>query len=210
MNNQFILKITIPFLRFALCLLEAVMIIHFSGFGQSVKGKSMRMHTVTLTKKEKQAPDQPGIPLIGLVSLLSYGKADTGIISAFKILKNTKDIHAEFLTISDLEGNPKKLNRFSVLWFHRPDTASLQPKEIPDKLITNLKSWTENGGSLFLTQQAVHYLNVLGYEPQALKDSTKSCIDDGYGRKLGFHAFRQHPLFNGLHGGAYLNRPMKD
>jgi glycogen debranching enzyme len=93
---------------------------------------------------------------------------------------------------------------------HRPDTTVLAMAETNPKLVQKLKDYVENGGKLFLTQQAVHYLNVLGFEPEVLQDSTKPCIDDGYGRRLGFHAFREHPLFNGLNGGAYLCRPPTD
>ncbi|MCK9422026.1 MAG: GH116 family glycosyl hydrolase [Bacteroidales bacterium] len=177
---------------------------------QSVKGKSMRMHSVSLTKTNPAIKDQQEKPIVGFVSLLPYDQADTGLKSAFDILKNMTDVVPVFITIRELEKQLKRPNRFSILWFHRPDTTAFSVNETSEKLILNLKAWVENGGHLFLTQQAAHYLNILGYESLPLKDSTKSCIDDGYGRKLGFHAFRQHSIFNGLNGGAYINRPVYD
>ena len=58
--------------------------------------------------------------------------------------------------------------------------------------------------------QAAHLINTLGIETETIQDSTKTCIDDGYGRRLGFHAFREHPLFTGLNGGSYIQKPITD
>ena len=177
---------------------------------QSVKGKSMQMHTIPLTGKKHNPGKTGDKPVVGFISLLPYNQADTGIRSAYVLLKDRKDIMPEFITLHEIQKQPGKLGRFSVLWYHRPDTTPLTMDETHGKLLHNLKSWIEKGGGLLLTQQAVHYLNALGYESRILKDSTKACPDQGYGRKLGFHAFIQHPLFEGLNGGAYLNRPVYD
>jgi glycogen debranching enzyme len=35
-------------------------------------------------------------------------------------------------------------------------------------------------------------------------------MDEGYGRKLGLHSFLNHPVFDGMFGGAYIMMPVKD
>ena len=176
---------------------------------QAVKGESMRMHSIKLAGK-KSAPDTKSKLLVGFVSLLPYEKADAEVKQAYDQLKTCKEYAVEYLTTKELEKQSKKTVRFSVIWIHRPDTTSLSVAETNPKLVQSLKLYVENGGKLLFTLQAMHYLNVLGFEPQILQDSTKLCTDDGYGRRLGFHAFREHPLFTGLNGGAYICRPLID
>ena len=195
---------------FIYCFLISLLLLSVESLAQAVKGESMRMHSISLTKKKKSGTNKINKPLICFVSLHPLEKADKEVESAFCQLKAFSEFQAEFLTMKELVMQSKKTGRFSVIWIHRPDTTALSAVETNGKLVESLTTYVKNGGKLLLTLQAVHYLNVLGYEPLPLKDSTKSCIDDGYGRKLGFHAFREHPLFTGLHGGAYLNRPSKD
>ncbi|MCK9203939.1 MAG: GH116 family glycosyl hydrolase [Bacteroidales bacterium] len=177
---------------------------------QSVKGKDMHMHSIPLTSKKSSKAGQAPKPIIAFLSQLPYDQSDIRIKSAFDQLKDFHQDSAVFLTFKQVEKQPKKLSRYFALWIHRPDTTLFTPDESNADLNLALKKYVENGGKLFLTQQAVHYLNILGYEPVPLKDSTKSCIDEGNGRKLGFHAFLYHPLFDGLNGGAYVNRPVVD
>jgi glycogen debranching enzyme len=168
------------------------------------------MHAIPLTKKTDTVSRGDQEPLIGFVSLLPLESADPEIKSAFAQLNEFKQYTAQFLTTKELEKQSKKINRFSIIWIHRPDSIPFSDLETNPKMVRLLKSYIENGGKLLLSQQAVHYLNILGFEPKKLQDSTKRCTDDGYGRRLGFHAFREHPLFEGLNGGAYLCRPSID
>ncbi len=195
---------------FVVCLLLSIIFSLDSVNAQAVKGQSMRMHSIPLTKKSSAKVNQDAKPLIGFVSLLPYDQSNEESKNAFAFLKEINGVSAEFITIRELEKQAKKLSRFSVLWFHRVDTTGFTVAETSEKLMEPLKKYVENGGRLLLTLQAVHYLNVLGFEPQRLTDSTKSCIDNGNGRKLGFHAFREHPVFGGLNGGAYISRPVTD
>jgi glycogen debranching enzyme len=195
---------------FTCCLLIIFLSPVKDALSQSIKGQSIRMHTLPLTKKEKSTDDTIGKPVIGFVSILPYELAGAERQHAFDQLKALPVYTAEFLTVKDLEKMSKKTGRFSLIWIHRPDTTALSEAETTPKLVQTLKYYVENGGKLLLTQQASHYINVLGFESVILQDSTKPCIDDGYGRRLGFHAFREHPLFTGLNGGAYLCRPSQD
>ena len=179
-------------------------------WAQSTKGQSMRMHSIRLSGKKDAARENKGKPVIEFVSSKDYENADSEIKKAFDLIKTFKNYTVEYLTTKEFEKQSKKTGRFAVIWIHRPDTTIFSAEETSPKLIQSLKTYVENGGRLFLTQQATHYLNVLGLEPLMLQDSTKACKDDGYGRRLGFHSFREHPLFTGLNGGAYICRPSTD
>ena len=176
---------------------------------QAAKGQSMRMHSIPLKKKNKTLTS-PDKPLIGFVSLRPYTEAVPEVKLAFNRLKNFGEYTAEFLTFKEFVTQMKKNSRFSAIWIHRADTAAFAPAESDSNLINALKTYVDKGGSLWLTLQAAHYINLLGFETVELQDSTKICIDEGYGRRLGFHAFREHPLFDGLNGGAYICRPTAD
>jgi glycogen debranching enzyme len=78
------------------------------------------------------------------------------------------------------------------------------------KAVKEISDFVTKGGNLLLTLNAFHYINTLGIEPVKPTDSIKQSIDEGYGRKLGFHAFLNHPVFDGMFGGAYLMMPVKD
>ncbi len=179
-------------------------------FSQAGKGQDMRMHSISLTRKKDAVAKSNLKPLIGFVNLTPYETADPEIRQAYEQVKSLNEYTTEFLTLQDFVKQSKKNGRFSVIWMHRSDTTPLLAAETNDKLVKALRLYVENGGRLLLTLQAAHYLNILGFEPLMLHDSTKSCVDGGYGRRLGFHAFREHPLFTGLNGGAYINRPSED
>ncbi|MFA5805825.1 MAG: amylo-alpha-1,6-glucosidase, partial [Melioribacteraceae bacterium] len=57
---------------------------------------------------------------------------------------------------------------------------------------------------------AMKYLNLLGFESERPTIKNVDAADDGYGRRLGLHAYRSHPIFDGLNGGAYIFNPTKD
>ena len=168
------------------------------------------MHSIALTRKKDAVAKSNLKPLIGFVNLSPYETADPEIRQAYEQVKAIKEFSTEFITLQDIAKQSKKIGKFSVIWIHRPDTTPFSVSETNEKLVKALRSYVENGGKLLLTLQASHYLNILGFEPLMLRDSTKSCVDGGYGRRLGFHAFREHPLFTGLNGGAYINRPSED
>jgi len=177
---------------------------------QTIKGHSIQTHSISLEKKIVKNTDSDSIPLIGFASPYPYLESSTAIKCAFDHLTTEKGFKVEYVSFKNLIKHGKSINRYSVLWIHRPDTTDLSDEETNPKIIIALQSFLEHGGKLLLTQQAFHYINNLGLESEIPKDSTKRCIDDGYGRKLGFHAFRDHPLFNQMNGGAYILRPQRD
>ncbi|MEE4255483.1 MAG: GH116 family glycosyl hydrolase [Bacteroidales bacterium] len=101
------------------------------------------------------------------------------------------------------------LEKFDIIWIHRADsirgTRSFDPS-----FHAPLLNYVENGGSILLTQHALDFLNESGLEPIPVEHRIKKSEDNGYGRMLGFHAFLQHPVFDSLHGGAYIWKPPHD
>ncbi|MEI7661449.1 MAG: DUF4960 domain-containing protein, partial [Bacteroidota bacterium] len=180
------------------------------GQGQTVKGSAMQMHRISLKKKAAEDQREAGKHMVGFVSRLPLEQSDNETRKAYEWINQKREFPVEFITLKDILKRPGILAKYSVLWFHRPDTTALSGDEVNKRLLTDLKTYVENGGRLLLSLRYVHYLNDLGFEKQIIEDSTKKCIDEGYGRKLGFHAFREHPVFNGMNGGAYIYRPVTD
>ena len=120
------------------------------------------------------------------------------------------DIRLVFLSNEDIRKKASALDGIDVLWIQRSDTGTFTAAETDPKFIKNLRSYVENGGHLLLNQESFRYVTPLGLETRNPERRNKACIDEGYGRKLGFHAFKDHPLFAGLNGGAYIQRPVND
>lgn len=105
---------------------------------------------------------------------------------------------------------PKTLTEFDVLWFHYADTTKNIHKVLTKSQLSALKSFVENGGSLLLTREAFPLIVALGLEDVKPDFEYKKADDSGYGRMLGFHSYRTHPVFKGLNGGAYVLKPSAD
>lgn len=94
------------------------------------------------------------------------------------------------------------LRGIDVVWYHRCDTGAVTNQELAAG--KNVKEYVGRGGRLILSKDAVKLLNAWGIEPTPLSTMYYDAVDEGFGRKAGFHGFRSHPLFDGLHGGAYV------
>ncbi len=124
--------------------------------------------------------------------------------SAFNFLRSEKSFSVQPIAFSEISDQPQILNNFKVLWFHKPDTLSFSSDEINGKVITGINNFVKKGGGLFLTLDAFNYINTLGIETEKPQVRYFKAEDQGYGRKVGLHSFRSHPVFSGLHGGAYI------
>ena len=94
------------------------------------------------------------------------------------------------------------LDAYDLVWWHRPDTSALTPLEMSAG--PAFIRYMEQGGQVVLSMDAVRLGNAWGLEPNPVEASSWDAEDDGFGRKMGYHAFRSHPLFDGMHGGAYV------
>lgn len=154
---------------------------------------------------------------IGFLNINDAIEKNAEVKAAYNFLKNQKDFSIEQINYDDVINSRPRLpagrfsiQQFSILWYHRPDSTNLLKQELNPEFIATLKNFISKGGKLFLTLDAVKLINELGLETQPIQISHAQAVDDGYGRKLGIHAFRSHPIFNGLHGGAYIFSPYQD
>lgn len=123
--------------------------------------------------------------------------------AAYQYLYNIPGIHAERITIDDILVNGiNSLTNYQIVWYHRPDSSDIQDAEI--SVGSALCAFVKNGGKMFLTMDAVRLLNTWNVDPNPVEIRSEDIVDEGFGRKLGFHANRNHSLFSGLNGGAYV------
>ena len=95
-----------------------------------------------------------------------------------------------------------------LLWWHRTDTSAISKAET--EAGAAVSSWLSKGGKAILSMDAVRLAHAWGLESGEVDCRYEDAIDDGFGRKVGFHAWRSHPLFDGLQGGAYVWHGHKD
>ncbi|MDD4646066.1 MAG: amylo-alpha-1,6-glucosidase, partial [Bacteroidales bacterium] len=105
----------------------------------------------------------------------------------------------KIIDIKDLES--RILDRASVVIYHRSDSAGISTQEI--NLKKELLRYVKNGGSLLLTMDGVRLMNEWNIEPEPLQIEYQDATDSGNGRAVGFHGYREHPVYDGLYGGAY-------
>jgi glycogen debranching enzyme len=177
---------------------------------QATKGQTFRTHTYTLTPGKNKEPLPDSIVRIAFLGKEPFLKMNKESRSAFDFLKTMKGFSPVYVTFDEMRKNPKLLDSYKAAWFHRQDTSRFSQSENDQKVIKEIQGFLNKGGNLLLTLNAFHYINTLGIEPVAPTDSIKSSTDEGYGRKLGFHSFLNHPVFDGMFGGAYIMIPVKD
>lgn len=147
---------------------------------------------------------------IALLDLNNSISSDKELKSAFEFLERRNEFNASLINYSMFSKSKKSLNDFQIVWIHRTDSTEFNNNEKNPLLISKLRDYVLNGGKLFLTIDAMNYLNLLGFESVLPSSKYVEAVDGGYGRKLGLHSFRHHPVFNGLNGGAYMFNPASD
>lgn len=100
------------------------------------------------------------------------------------------------------------LKKTGVVIYHRSDSAAIDDNEIALKEL--LLPYVERGGSLLLAMEGVRLMNDWGIEPQPLETEYQDASDYGFGRAVGFHGYREHPIYDGLFGGAYVWKAKTD
>ena len=193
-----------------LAILFLLLLVHSATDAQAIRGHDMRRHTIPVSDK-KDGKTQPGLkPVVGFVSPVPLSESDPQTLTTWEQLNKINGFEPRFITVKEFMKDHKNSGKYTVLWFHHADSVANRLPVTDEKLLRCMKSFVETGGKILLTMQALHYINLLGYEPEKLTDSIKTCNDDGNGRRLGYHAFRSHPLFDGLNGGVYVLRPDND
>lgn len=124
-----------------------------------------------------------------------------------KMLSGSKELSFQMVKASGLQ-KAGALQRFTHVWYHRTDTTAFEAAELA--LGPLLRQYVQGGGHLFLSMESVPLLNRWGIEKTPFELRADSIRDDGFGRPLGFHAFKDHPIFTGLLGGVYTSKLKQD
>ena len=128
-------------------------------------------------------------------------------LAAVQKVLDKKFLTYQVLSLQDIQ-KTNRLKSFTHAWYHRTDTAGFDAQELQAAKL--MKSFVSNGGHLFMTMESVPLLNEWGIESTPWTLSIDTVRDAGFGRPLGYHAFKSHPLFEGLSGGVYTSKQKKD
>jgi len=177
--------------------------------GQTIKGKSIQTHTITLSSKGEKTERNSGTK-IAFISEKPYESSDTMIRACYSYLASLPGYSCDFMTAGDLLKHTSAVRKYNILFYLKDAKGTVSASLTEPKTLKAVRQYLDEGGRMLLSGFALHYLNDLGLESVKPSDSLKPCVDEGYGRKLGFHAMFDHPVFAGMNGGAYILRPLKD
>lgn len=147
---------------------------------------------------------------VAVLDLNNSFSNDKELQSVYKFLKDNTELIPQILEYNKSLNSQFSFFNYDLIWLHRADSTGFTEQEKDSGLISKLREYVLDGGNLFLTLEALRYLNLLGFETEIPTVNYVDAIDDGYGRKLGLHSFRSHPIFNGMNGGAYMFNPETD
>lgn len=100
----------------------------------------------------------------------------------------------------------------AALWWHYDASTDLPPAALDHDVTAALRSYVERGGGMLLSLLAAQYATHLGFENIPPNVVVKGAWDEGCWAR-GTHDIRgmaapgEHPLFDGLHHGAYTWSP---
>lgn len=137
----------------------------------------------------------------------SYRKASSSFL-AFQWLERNSSFDPVYLSFDDL--NQESFNEVDLLWFHKEDSSEFAKSVLDPLTLQLLRIYLEKGGKLLLSQEAALLISALELEKVPPEINYILAEDGGYGRKMGLHSFLGHPVFEGLHGGAFIFGPEKD
>jgi len=186
-----------PFQSILLKCILSILIFAVIGLSQ-IKNNSDKMKTIDRT-----------VRIIKIGFIITKNNTEE-VEAAYKFLSADKNYRTSEITIEQVINDPKILNTLNVLWYHRPDSSALSEIETDTRFISNLKKYVDKGGGLLLTLDAARLAVPLGIEKEVPGIEYVQAVDEGYGRKLGLHSLRTHPVFAGLNGGSYIWAPLVD
>ncbi len=147
---------------------------------------------------------------IGFLSDRESSKLTAEQKAAYDFLKSQKEYDVKLVTFSQLKKGSAPLKNLNALWFHQVDSANFKSDVTNSSVINSIKDYLSGGGNLLLTMEAFKYVVNLGLEKEQPKVRYAESKDEGYGRKLGLHSYRAHPVFDGMFGGAYIWNAYED
>jgi glycogen debranching enzyme len=143
---------------------------------------------------------------LGLLVIDESHAEEDEVKAAYNFLKSNEDIIVHTLFFQKIT-KPEDVRDMDIIWFHHNDSVFTTSDQ---HTLSILNQYLEEGGHVLLTLEAFRLIHELGIEPNPPEIRHKKAIDQGYGRKLGLHAFLNHPVFNGLNGGSYIFKPLTD
>ncbi|HCV42249.1 MAG TPA: hypothetical protein DGH68_02105 [Bacteroidetes bacterium] len=151
---------------------------------------------------------------------IGYLVADAGNFSheeaaGWKFLISCEQFKNTLFPFGQLPTKPAKLNEFSALWWHYDSSTSLPTVALDPFVITSVRNYVQRGGTLLLSLLAAQYIVDLGAEetrPNFVEKGqwNRRCWAENYPDIRGLSSFQGHPIFNGLHGAAYLWNPTSE
>jgi len=126
------------------------------------------------------------------------------------VLKLLKDQGYLVKSISDQALITKGIlnDDFTHLWIHQMNVNATAYRG--KKVGKVIQKFVREGGNLILSMEAVRLLNEWGIEKNSFQIKKDTVTDNGFGRPRGFHAFKSHPIFAGMHGGSYPWKSKED
>ncbi len=144
------------------------------------------------------------------IALLKLTNQNVEINQTLKYLKSCPDYNVQEVTANQLIADEKISTNYQVIWVHIDDSVAIANIKISDDLKRAIQKLVQNGSGLLLSNDAARLIVDFGFETNTPETRSKEASDNGYGRMLGFHAFRNHPVFTGLNGGAYILKPQRN
>ena len=148
-----------------------------------------------------------------LMPLLAGCQSENRVVVVTSDFTHAEEIEAMAEMMTEWSSEPRvihlsELSKEHTDWadcvvYHRSDTTNITPEEAA-VLGRVALPYVEQGGALLLTMEATRLLNEWAVEPQPLEVAYEDGRDHGYGRPLGYHGYREHPIYEGLLGGAYV------
>lgn len=130
--------------------------------------------------------------------LVSDANRQTAELAALcEHIASEKNVRCEYIEADNLS----RLGDYDIVWYHRIDSTDMSATEAALK--SAMLDYVSSGGKLILSMDAVCLLNTWGIESEPICEKKYNAVDEGFGRKVGFHAYREHPLFDKMFGGAY-------
>lgn len=143
---------------------------------------------------------------ISKIVILTSSHTSQNELDALSTMTADPSRELSFVTVGDFRADSHK--DADVVVYHRLDSSAFSREEL--NLKERILEYVREGGRLYLSMDAVRLLNDWGIESAPLSVEYQEAVDNGYGRAVGFHAYRSHPLFESLAGGAYTWKGMED
>jgi len=134
------------------------------------------------------------------IGWIKEGLSPQEVKGAANYLAKQKEFNFIPISLKQLTSEFVKKNHLTHIWWLKDDQEIKANEKTAGPV---LKQFVQSGGNLVLSMEAVRLLNEWGIEKNKFEIKEDSVIDEGFGRPCGFHSYQSHPIYQGLHGGAY-------